>query len=270
VGIFVEMSIDLELLIKAYANGYFPMADSRDDLEVLWVEPKVRAILPLDGLKISKSLAKTIRQDRFRVTSDTAFQQVIQRCAESTKGREETWINNDIEEAFMELHEFGRAHSIECWLDTDDGPELVGGLYGLALRQSFFGESMFSRATDASKVALAWLVARMRMGRYQLLDCQFMTDHLSSLGAVEVNRQEYFEMLQSALIDLPDQVVSTVCSSTAGSSSPSTSSGSFGADWGALDGFLASGLSSESGASAGLKSSSSPGNFILHSLIQTS
>lgn len=265
------MSIDLELLIKAYANGYFPMADSRDDLEVLWVEPKIRAILPLDGLKVSKSLAKTIRQNRFRVTSDTAFEQVIKLCAESTKGREETWINNDIEKAFMELHEYGRAHSIECWLDTQDGPELVGGLYGLALRQCFFGESMFSRATDASKVALAWLVARLRIGRYQLLDCQFMTDHLSSLGAVEVDQKEYFNMLQAALQVLPDQVVSTVCSSTAGSSSStSSSSGTFGADWGAFEGFLAAGLSAESGASSGLKSSSSPGNFILHSLIQTS
>jgi leucyl/phenylalanyl-tRNA--protein transferase len=267
-GTNFRMSINLELLIKAYANGYFPMADARDDPEVLWVEPKIRAILPLDGLKLSKSLAKTVRQDRFRVTTDTAFAEVIARCAESAKGREETWINADIEEAFMDLHSFGRAHSIECWLDTDDGPKLVGGLYGLALRKCFFGESMFSRATDASKVALVWLIARMRIGGFQLLDCQFMTEHLGRLGAVEVPQQEYFAMLQAALKNGEDQVVSTVCSSAAGSSA--SSSGSSGADWGALDGFLAAGAVAGSDPSLGLAVSSSPGKFILHSLIQTS
>ena len=263
------MSINLELLIKAYASGYFPMADSRDDPEVLWVEPKVRAILPLDGLKMSKSLAKTIRQDKFRVTTNTAFKQVISLCAASAKGREETWINTDIEDAFLKLHDYSRAHSIECWQDTDDGPILVGGLYGLALRQCFFGESMFSRATDASKVALAWLVARMRVGGYQLLDCQFMTEHLSSLGAIEVSQLEYFGLLQSALKGFPDQVVSTVGSSTAGSSG-SSAAGSAGADWGALEGFLAAGLCADSDDGPDDLSSSSPGKLILHSLTQTS
>lgn len=266
------MSINLELLIKAYANGYFPMADARDDPEVLWVEPKVRAIMPLDGLKLSKSLAKTIRQDKFRVTTDTAFEQVIALCAESAKGREETWINSDIEEAFLELHEFDRAHSVECWLDTDNGPELVGGLYGLALRQCFFGESMFSRATDASKVALAWLIARMRIGGYKLLDCQFMTDHLNSLGAIEVSKKQYFNMLQASLQHYEPQVVSTVCSSTAGSSlsSSAPASGWTGADWGALEGFLAAGLGADPSAADDAAASSSPGKLILHSLTQTS
>ncbi len=263
------MSINLELLIKAYANGYFPMADSRDDTEILWVEPKKRAIMPLDGLRVSKSLAKTIRQDRFRVTTDTAFHQVIKLCAESAKGREETWINADIENAFLELHEFKRAHSIECWLDTDDGPQLVGGLYGLALRQCFFGESMFSRSTDASKVALAWLVARLRIGGYSLLDCQFMTEHLQSLGAIEVPQKAYFAMLQLALKDPENQVVSTFCSSVAGSSASSSADGA-GADWGALEGFLASGLSGVLGSDFEAASSSSPGKLILHSLTQTS
>jgi leucyl/phenylalanyl-tRNA---protein transferase len=263
------MSINLELLIKAYANGYFPMADARDDVDVLWVEPKMRAIMPLDGLKLSKSLAKTIRQDRFRVTTDTAFEQVISLCAESAKGREETWINRDIEDAFLKLHEYGRAHSIECWLDGSDGPELVGGLYGLALRQSFFGESMFSRATDASKVALAWLVARLRVGGYHLLDCQFMTDHLSSLGAVEISQSEYFDLLQAALQSAPNQAGSGVAASSDGSSGGPTS-GCVGADWGVLDGALAEALGAESVEAFGTTTSSSPGKLILHSLTQTS
>jgi leucyl/phenylalanyl-tRNA---protein transferase len=164
------VTIDLELLLRAYAGGYFPMSDARDDPDVFWVEPERRAILPLDGLRISKSLAKTVRQDRFRVTVDAAFADVIALCAESAEDRDDTWINQDIEEAFVALHRMGHAHSVECWLDERGGPKLVGGLYGLALGRVFFGESMFSRATDASKVALVWLVARMRLGGFELLD----------------------------------------------------------------------------------------------------
>jgi leucyl/phenylalanyl-tRNA---protein transferase len=260
------MSINLELLIKAYANGYFPMADARDDPEVLWVEPKLRAVMPLDGLKLSRSLAKTIRQDRFRVTTNTAFEQVIACCAESAKGREETWINAEIEDAFLQLHDFDRAHSIECWQDTDNGPELVGGLYGLGLRQCFFGESMFSRTTDASKVAFAWLIARLRMGGFELLDCQFMTDHLARLGAIEVPQKQYFAMLQKALRPRADQVAASAGTCAAGSSAPFVS----GADWGALDGFLAAGLGDAPGAAGDAASSSSPGKLILHCLTQTS
>jgi leucyl/phenylalanyl-tRNA---protein transferase len=260
------MSISLELLIKAYANGYFPMADAREDEKVMWVEPKLRAILPLDGLHISKSLARTIKRDRFRVTTDTAFEQVISLCAQSVNGREETWINNGIEEAFLALYDFERAHSIECWIDTDDGPELVGGLYGLALRNCFFGESMFSRATDASKVALAWLVSRLRVGGYRLLDCQFMTDHLASLGATEIRKEEYLQLLQIALESPANQF--SLGPFSAGSS---TSPGSVTtADWGALDGFLAAGLSGSAGSPLGSGVSSSPGKLILHSLTQTS
>ena len=192
------MTIDLDLLIKAYASGIFPMADARDDPETFWVEPKTRAIIPLDQFRMSRSLRKTIRSDRFRVTRDTAFADIIAICAEQAGDRRETWINAEIEEAFNRLHQLGYAHSIECWLpDEETGEErLVGGLYGLAIGGAFCGESMFSRSRDASKVALAWLVARLKVGRFPLLDCQFMTDHLASLGAVEISQQAYLEELK--------------------------------------------------------------------------
>jgi leucyl/phenylalanyl-tRNA--protein transferase len=171
--------------------GIFPMADSRDADEVFWVEPRSRAILPLDGFHMSRSLRRTIRSDRFRVTIDRAFPEVIAACA----NREETWINADIERAMLSLHRLGHAHSVEVWLKED----LAGGLYGVSLGRAFFGESMFSTATDASKVALAWLVARLKAGGYTLLDCQFMTEHLASLGAVSVPRERYVALLATAL-----------------------------------------------------------------------
>ena len=189
------MPIDLDLLLQAYANGIFPMSDARDDPDTFWIEPEYRAILPLEEFRLSKSLAKTIRQGRFTVTADTAFAQIIATCAESQDDRRETWINPDIEESFCQLHAQGRAHSVECWLDG----RLVGGLYGLAMGRAFFGESMFSRETDASKVALAWLVARLKIGGFELLDCQFMTDHLASLGAIEITQGKYLKLLESAL-----------------------------------------------------------------------
>lgn len=252
--------INIDLLLKAYAHGIFPMADSRDDSNAFWVEPKTRAILPLDCIHISKSLAKTIRQDRFTVTADTSFSAVIQACAESIDGRRETWINPDIEDAFCQLHAMGMAHSIECW----SGGQLVGGLYGLAMGRAFFGESMFSRATDASKVALTWLVARMRVGNFTLLDCQFMTDHLQSLGAIEVSQKHYLALLEAALAG--DQL-STVASSAPLSSAAGAGSGvaASDSDWGALDGLLA-GVSASGSSSA----ASSPGKLILHSLTQIS
>lgn len=187
--------LDPNLVLGAYAVGVFPMADSRDAAGVYWVEPRRRAILPLDGFHLSKSLRKTIASDRFRVTTDAAFEEVIELCAESASDRPDTWINATIENVFTTLHFQGRAHSIECW----DGDTLVGGLYGLALGRAFFGESMVSRATDASKVALAWLVARLRAGGFTLLDCQFMTPHLASLGAVEISRADYVALLGAAL-----------------------------------------------------------------------
>lgn len=175
------------------------MADARDDDELFWVEPQMRAIIPLDGLKISKSLRKTIRQDKFEVTNDTVFAQVINMCAQTASDRDETWINADIETAFIELHEQGHAHSVECWQIVDGVRTLVGGLYGLALGRVFCGESMFSRSRDASKVALVWLVARLRAGGFELLDTQFMTDHLASMGAAELPQDEYLKLLEKAL-----------------------------------------------------------------------
>jgi leucyl/phenylalanyl-tRNA---protein transferase len=250
-----RMPIDLDLLMRAYANGIFPMSDARDDPDTFWIEPEQRAIMPLDGFRLSKSLAKVIRQDRFEVTADKAFAQVISTCAEAKADRRDTWINPDIEDAFCELHRMGHAHSIECWLDGN----LVGGLYGLAMGRAFFGESMFSRATDASKVALAWLVARMKLGGFELLDCQFMTDHLASLGAIEIAQADYLVLLEAALgRDYQASVVS--------SPSPSLSAGAAGAGvWGALDGALAAGVSDFSSTA-----SSSPGKLILQALTQTS
>lgn len=183
------------MLLRAYAMGIFPMADSRDAAGVYWVEPRKRGILPLDGFRLSHSLRKTLVRDRFRVTADAAFEDVIALCAESAGDREETWINRQIETAFVTLHHQGHAHSIEVW----DDDQLVGGLYGLALGGAFFGESMVSRAADASKVALAWLVARLRVGGFTLLDCQFLTPHLASLGAIEVGRADYVALLEAAL-----------------------------------------------------------------------
>jgi leucyl/phenylalanyl-tRNA--protein transferase len=183
--------IDPDLLLRAYAIGVFPMSDSRDAKDVFWVEPRRRAILPLDRFRLSRSLRRTIRAGLFEVTCDTDFAEVVRRCAE----RDETWINQDIEASYTELHRRGHAHSIEC---RQEGA-LVGGLYGVNLGAAFFGESMFSLRKDASKVALAWLVARLRVGGYRLLDCQFMTEHLRSLGAIEIAQADYVALLASAL-----------------------------------------------------------------------
>lgn len=188
-------ALDPDLLLRAYSVGVFPMASTRDADDVFWVEPKRRGVLPLDGFHLSRSLAKTLKSDRFIVTVDTAFSDVVAHCAEATARRPDTWINPDIERAYAELHRRGYAHSVESWLDG----ELVGGLYGVRLGAAFFGESMFSRATDASKVALAHLVARLRVGGFRLLDCQFLTDHLASLGTIEVAREDYVALLDAAL-----------------------------------------------------------------------
>ena len=183
--------LDPRLLLQGYATGIFPMADSRDANELFWVEPRNRAIIPLDRFHLSHSLRRTLRSGRVRVAHDTDFQAVINACAD----REETWINAQLESAMLALHGSGHAHSIEVWL----GDRLVGGLYGVKLGRAFFGESMFSRERDASKIALAWLVARLRVGNFTLLDCQFMTEHLASLGAVSVSRETYVALLSAAL-----------------------------------------------------------------------
>ena len=167
------------------------MADSRDADELFWVEPRQRAIIPLGGFHLSRSLKRTLHSGKFAVSRDRDFRAVIRACAD----REETWINDELEGAMLALHHSGHAHSIE----VRQAGELVGGLYGVKLGRAFFGESMFSRARDASKVALAWLVARLQVGNFTLLDCQFMTDHLASLGAVSITRETYVALLSVAL-----------------------------------------------------------------------
>ena len=183
--------LDPRLLLQGYATGIFPMADSREADELFWVEPRNRAIIPLDRFHLSRSLRRTLRSGKFDLTHDRDFAKVISACAE----REETWINDELERAMIALHGSGHAHSIEVWA----GGDLVGGLYGVKLGRAFFGESMFSRRTDASKIALAWLVARLRVGNFTLLDCQFMTEHLASLGAVSIPRETYVALLAAAL-----------------------------------------------------------------------
>src|SRR4051812_2107368 len=183
--------LDPRLLLQGYATGIFPMADSRGARELFWVEPRNRAIIPLDRFHLSHSLRRKLRSGRFDVTRDREFAAVIRACAE----REETWINDELERAMLALHASGQAHSVEIWREN----ALVGGLYGVRLGRAFFGESMFSRETDASKVALAWLVARLKVGNFTLLDCQFMTEHLASLGAISVPRETYVALLSAAL-----------------------------------------------------------------------
>src|SRR4051794_7319340 len=187
--------LDPRILLQGYATGIFPMADSRDADELFWVEPRNRAIIPLDGFHVSRSLRRTLRSDRFEVTRDRDFAAVLKACAD----REETWINAELEHAMLALHGSGHAHSIEAWHAKGQQRELVGGLYGVKLGRAFFGESMFSRMTDASKVTLAWLFARLKAGNFTLLDCQFMTEHLASLGAVTVPRETYVALLSAAL-----------------------------------------------------------------------
>jgi leucyl/phenylalanyl-tRNA--protein transferase len=184
-----------DLLLRAYAIGIFPMAESREATEIHWVEPTQRGIIPLESFHVPKSLRKVVRQQRFEVTVDQDFVGVIDGCAEPKEGRDDTWINPTIRRLYVELHRMGHAHSVECWREG----KLVGGLYGVALGGAFFGESMFSREPDASKVALVHLVAILRKGCFRLLDTQFVTDHLERFGAVEVSRDAYRERLNRAI-----------------------------------------------------------------------
>lgn len=186
----------VEDLMACYARGVFPMAETRDDPRIFLVEPERRGVIPLDGLHIPQRLARTVRSDRFEARIDTAFEAVIDACARPRPDREETWINRPIRELYIALFSRGCAHSVECWKDG----ELVGGLYGVALGGAFFGESMFSDERDASKVALVHLVARLKAGRYQLLDAQFQTDHLSRFGAVEISRADYRKRLTASIV----------------------------------------------------------------------
>jgi leucyl/phenylalanyl-tRNA--protein transferase len=184
-----------ELLLRAYACGIFPMAESVDDPTLFWVEPKLRGVIPLESFRVPSRLARTVRSDSFAVTVDTAFNAVIDGCAAPQPGRDNTWINRRIRELYIALHELGHCHSIEVW----QGDTLVGGLYGVRLGSAFFGESMFHVARDASKVALVHLVARLIAGGFVLLDTQFVTDHLRGFGAIEIPRRRYRALLDVAV-----------------------------------------------------------------------
>ncbi len=184
-----------EILLSAYAQGLFPMAERRDDPTLFWVSPEKRGVIPLDGFHVSKRLARTVRSNRYRVTSDQAFVNVMCACATSAPGREQTWINDEILRLYTGLHAGGHAHSIECW----EGEELAGGLYGVSLGAAFFGESMFSANRDASKVALVALVEMLREGGFLLLDTQFLTPHLAQFGAYEIPREDYLARLHTAI-----------------------------------------------------------------------
>ncbi len=188
-------TITPQILLKAYAAGIFPMAESADDPSLYWIDPDQRGIIPLDNFHLSKRLKRTILSEPFKMTADTAFTETLNACAEERPDRQTTWINDRIKALYSQLFRMGFCHSVECWKDG----ALVGGLYGVSIGGAFFGESMFSRERDASKVALVYLVARLNAGGYRLLDTQFVTDHLSTFGALEVERDEYHQLLEGAL-----------------------------------------------------------------------
>jgi leucyl/phenylalanyl-tRNA--protein transferase len=188
-------AITPEILLRAYSAGLFPMAESADDPDIYWVQPELRGMIPLDDFHVSRSLAKTIRARPFDIRFNTAFEQVIEACAEATDDRPTTWINPLILTLYKELHRMGYTHSVEAW----QGDQLVGGLYGVSLGSAFFGESMFSRRTDASKICLVYLVERLKEKGFTLLDTQFTTEHLKTFGAIDVPRKQYEKLLAKAM-----------------------------------------------------------------------
>lgn len=268
--------IPVETLLLAYRSGIFPMADERDDPEVFWVEPRERAIIPLDGVHLSKSLRKVIRADRFLVTVDRAFEQVIRACAEPRPDHPDTWISERIVQSYVGLHRAGHAHSVECWQAGSGGQlELTGGLYGVSFDRVFCGESMFSRVPDASKVALVWLVAMMRRAGHVLLDCQFMTDHLRSMGAVQLAQADYRRLVERARgetrISLGAARRSFGFGFSSGYAAGAAAGGgageAAGAGVGAAEGL---GAGRPEGSGLGAAGPSSPGKLIVQSLTQTS
>jgi leucyl/phenylalanyl-tRNA--protein transferase len=211
-----------DILLRAYAGGIFPMAERRDDAALFWVSPERRGVIPLDGFHVPHRLARMVRSDRFAVRVDTTFAAVMRACAEPAPDRKESWINGEILSLYTKLHALGHAHSVECWRDG----ALVGGLYGVRLGAAFFGESMFSRERDASKVALVHLVARLKQGGFVLLDAQFLTEHLARFGTVEIPRTEYLKRLREA-IARPAEFYCPEPSGSAGRSSLAPASGDF-------------------------------------------
>ena len=267
--------IDPELLMLAYRSGIFPMADRRDDPDIFWVEPRRRAILPLGGFRLSRSLTRTLRRGRFTLTCNAAFTQVMDACsAPRDTDNGESWISERIKASYRALHDLGLAHSIECWQnDAPAAPDcagtrrLVGGLYGVGFNRAFCGESMFSHVPDASKVALAWLVAALRRAGAELLDCQFMTAHLASLGAVEISQARYLRLLRKAQLG----AYSAAGGPPAGAAAPEPAAGPGDAARTAAEGralALPDGFAAVLAAAEA--SSSSPGNFIVQCLTHTS
>ena len=256
--------IPFETLLLAYRSGIFPMADKREDSEIFWVEPRERAILPLDGLHLSKSLRKVIKADRFHITVNQAFEAVIRACAAPRPGHPETWISERIVQSYLALHRVGHGHSLECWLADPAGERtLVGGLYGVSFDRVFCGESMFSRADNASKVSLAWLVAILRRAGYALLDCQFMTDHLRSMGAVELPQADYLKAVHAARGSPLTSLGTAWRAFMAAGSADQSVAGGVGVGAG-----VGAGVGLAAGLAAGL--ASSPGKAIVQSLTQTS
>lgn len=196
------MHLTPELLLRAYAVGIFPMAESRMDREIHWIDPELRGVIPFDRFHVPRKLRRKVLRGDFEVTCNQAFAEVIRACAEAQPDRPETWINPTIERLYTELHGMGFAHSVECWQADEDGEvQLAGGLYGVSLGAAFFGESMFTRVTDASKVALVHLVLRLKNSGFHLLDTQFTTPHLRQFGAIDVPREAYKAQLSKALME---------------------------------------------------------------------
>jgi leucyl/phenylalanyl-tRNA---protein transferase len=191
----IVIEITPQVLLKAYTCGIFPMAESADDPALYWIEPQHRGILPLDGVHVPRRLARSLRTTELKVKVDADIDGVIEGCAASRPGRRSTWINERIRGLYRDLFDLGHCHTVEVW----EGTKLVGGLYGVALNGAFFGESMFSYARDASKIALVHLAARLAHGGFKLLDTQFVTDHLRQFGTVELNREEFHRLLETAL-----------------------------------------------------------------------
>lgn len=189
------LELTSQVLLKAYACGIFPMAETADDPGLYWIEPETRGIIPLDEFHVPRRLARTVESDFFEIHVDRDFDQIIAGCADAAPGRTKTWINQPIRRLYTELFELGHCHTVEAWHDG----RLVGGLYGVRIGAAFFGESMFTRVRDASKVALVHLVARLRVGGFQLLDTQFTTDHLKQFGAIDIERRQYHQLLESAI-----------------------------------------------------------------------
>jgi len=191
----LTLTITPQVVLKAYACGIFPMAESADDPAIYWIEPRERGVMPLDAFHISRRLARSVKRDDYEVRIDSDFEAVISACAEPAPGRRKTWINPEIRRIYRELFRIGHVHTVEVWRHD----RLIGGLYGVKLGAAFFGESMFHRERDASKIALVHLVARLRYGGFELLDTQFVTDHLRRFGAIEVPRKQYQRMLEDAI-----------------------------------------------------------------------